>query len=180
MLRARAEFEPTQKVYVHIQLICAYWKNSSFPVSEHSIAKLLHFGFRGLRLIGLRLWGVVHTSFVDKLTFSRNRPRYFSSLVTTKIKSNGNTIFIIIIIHQKLYMWTMILIFIHLQNTDLSQFLENHPGGLCQHNVRMFMYQLLRGLAYCHRRRILHRDVKPQNLLISEQGELKLADFGEL
>uniref|UniRef100_A0A4W3K1H9 Cyclin dependent kinase 16 n=1 Tax=Callorhinchus milii TaxID=7868 RepID=A0A4W3K1H9_CALMI len=37
---------------------------------------------------------------------------------------------------------------------------------------------LLRGLAYCHRRKVLHRDLKPQNLLINEKGELKLADFG--
>lgn len=40
------------------------------------------------------------------------------------------------------------------------------------------MFQLLRGLSYCHKRRVLHRDLKPQNLLISEKGELKLADFG--
>ncbi|XP_032520242.1 cyclin-dependent kinase 14 isoform X1 [Danaus plexippus] len=63
-------------------------------------------------------------------------------------------------------------------DTDLSQYMERHPGGLNRHNVRLFMYQLLRGLAYCHRRRVLHRDVKPQNLLISSSGELKLADFG--
>lgn len=37
---------------------------------------------------------------------------------------------------------------------------------------------MLRGLAYCHARRVLHRDLKPQNLLINERGELKLADFG--
>lgn len=41
------------------------------------------------------------------------------------------------------------------------------------------MFQLLRGLCYIHSRRILHRDLKPQNLLISYLGELKLADFGE-
>ena len=40
------------------------------------------------------------------------------------------------------------------------------------------MYQLLSGIAYCHSRRILHRDLKPQNLLIDKEGALKLADFG--
>lgn len=66
-------------------------------------------------------------------------------------------------------------------HTDLSQYMEKHGtgnGGLDPRNVKLFLFQLLRGLAYCHRRRVLHRDVKPQNLLISEIGELKLADFG--
>lgn len=44
--------------------------------------------------------------------------------------------------------------------------------------VKSFLYQMLRALVYCHTHRILHRDLKPQNLLIDSSGSLKLADFG--
>ncbi len=40
------------------------------------------------------------------------------------------------------------------------------------------MYQLLRSIFFCHTHRVLHRDLKPQNLLIDRNGMLKLADFG--
>ena len=41
-----------------------------------------------------------------------------------------------------------------------------------------YLKQACEGLAYAHRNHIIHCDIKPQNMLISESGELKLTDFG--
>jgi len=62
---------------------------------------------------------------------------------------------------------------------DLKQFLDAHFGIIDNTKIKWFLYQLLKGVEYCHKRRVLHRDLKPQNLLISKKDNtLKLADFG--
>lgn len=62
---------------------------------------------------------------------------------------------------------------------DLFHYLESHKNtSVHPSKVKKFMYQLLKGLAFCHAQNILHRDLKPQNLLLNANGELKLADFG--
>jgi cyclin-dependent kinase len=62
---------------------------------------------------------------------------------------------------------------------DLKQYMEDHFGIISMHKIKWFLYQLLNGIHYCHSKRVLHRDLKPQNLLISKaDSTLKLADFG--
>ncbi|KDQ30387.1 hypothetical protein PLEOSDRAFT_1022856, partial [Pleurotus ostreatus PC15] len=63
---------------------------------------------------------------------------------------------------------------------DLKKYMDQHGdrGALDPNTVRSFMFQLLKGTAFCHENQVLHRDLKPQNLLINRKGELKLGDFG--
>lgn len=61
---------------------------------------------------------------------------------------------------------------------DLKKFFDSLNGYMDAQTARSLMLQLLRGLSFCHTHHVLHRDLKPQNLLINTNGTLKLADFG--
>jgi len=55
----------------------------------------------------------------------------------------------------------------------------NFPDILTKQNIKTIMRMILNGMAYCHSHSIIHRDLKPSNILVTQDGSLKIGDFGQ-
>jgi len=64
-----------------------------------------------------------------------------------------------------------------LMDTDLYQIIRSSQS-LTEEHCQYFVYQILRGLKYIHSADVLHRDLKPGNLLLNANCDLKICDFG--
>lgn len=83
-------------------------------------------------------------------------------------------------LHEVIHEETQITLVFEYMELDLYRYMGifGDRGALSPAVVRSFFEQLLRGTAFCHENNVLHRDLKPQNVLINKRGNLKLADFG--
>ncbi|KAG0199985.1 negative regulator of the PHO system [Mortierella sp. NVP41] len=86
----------------------------------------------------------------------------------------------IVRLHDVIHTENKLTLVFEYMDQDLKKYMDQHGnrGALGPIVIKAFMYQLLKGVAFCHDNRVLHRDLKPQNLLINRKGELKLGDFG--
>jgi cyclin-dependent kinase 7 len=63
-------------------------------------------------------------------------------------------------------------------DTDLEIIIKDQKIVLTPGNIKSYLIQTLKGLEYLHRSWIMHRDLKPNNLLVNSAGILKVGDFG--
>ncbi|RPD64429.1 kinase-like protein [Lentinus tigrinus ALCF2SS1-7] len=70
-----------------------------------------------------------------------------------------------------------IYIFMEPMEADLHQIIKSGQA-LTNEHVQYFVYQILRGMKYIHSASVVHRDLKPGNLLVNADCELKICDFG--
>lgn len=52
---------------------------------------------------------------------------------------------------------------------DLRKFLKSRSCLLSEQDIKIIMFQILNGLNYCHNNKVIHRDLKPQNILIDNE-----------
>jgi len=73
--------------------------------------------------------------------------------------------------------WTDLYLVMDLMDTDLHFIIHSKQSLSCGHIV-WFTYQMMRGLKAIHSANIVHRDIKPGNLLVNANGDLRIADLG--
>ena len=117
---------------------------------------------------------------VGRMPLLNQRDEAFSLIPSPTFVLDGHQHNNIVRLYDVIHTENKLILVFEYMDLDLKKYMDSHGdrGVLEPAVVRSFMWQLLKGTGFCHENRVLHRDLKPQNLLINKRGELKLGDFG--
>ncbi|CAH8539638.1 unnamed protein product [Heterobilharzia americana] len=149
--------------------------------SHGSVEKGLGYGAFGV------VWSVIDPRDGQKVALKRI-PRVFHNPITAKrvhrelkmlsCLKHENIVNLIDVVKSESYLnFEEIYFLFELMQTDLHKIIVS-PQPLSLDHVKIFVYQILRGLKYLHSARIIHRDIKPGNMLVNSNCLLKICDFG--
>ncbi|KAM7537569.1 hypothetical protein Aperf_G00000066742 [Anoplocephala perfoliata] len=149
--------------------------------SQNALEKGLGFGAFGV------VWSVIDPRDGRKVALKRI-PRVFHNPITAKrvyrevkmlsMLHHDNIVTLIDVVKSDNYStFDEVYLIFELMQTDLHKIIVS-PQPLSSDHVKIFLYQILRGLRYLHSAGIVHRDIKPGNMLVNSNCLLKICDFG--
>lgn len=118
---------------------------------------------------------------------SKNKDFIEQFLREARIQANLDNPHIVQIFRIFNYHDNLCLVMNHVEGTDLSKIIKkareikekkNLNGALSLERAVNIFLQILEGIGFAHKYRIIHGDIKPANILIDEQGRARVADFG--
>ncbi|CDS42491.1 serine:threonine protein kinase NLK [Echinococcus multilocularis] len=148
---------------------------------ESSLEKGLGYGAFGV------VWSVIDPRDGRRVALKRI-PRVFHNPITAKrvyrelkmlsVLHHDNIVSLIDVVKSDNYSnFDEVYLLFELMQTDLHKIIVS-PQPLSSDHVKIFLYQILRGLRYLHSAGIVHRDIKPGNMLVNSNCLLKICDFG--
>jgi len=160
---------------------------ADFKVEELDILK----DFKIIRQIGIGSYSTVYEAIhikSERKVAIKKEERIFNNLVISKgvlreiriLKSlkHPNILRLLDVRATKDFFPDTIFLFLELADMDLKKVVKNTKRFLQMWQVKTLMYDILKGLKYMHSASVLHRDIKPGNLLIINNSRVVIGDFG--
>lgn len=147
----------------------------------YKIDKVIGKGAFGKVILGVhKLTGknvaikTIEKSYMNGETEQFSRRKVFQEIYILKKIRHSNVIRLLEVFESTNH---LLMVMEYAGGGDLLQHVKGQ-GRLSELDARIFFRQILYGLGHCHCRSVLHRDVKLDNILIGNSGQVKICDFG--
>ncbi|KAI8818707.1 kinase-like domain-containing protein, partial [Fimicolochytrium jonesii] len=164
--RSRRDKDDTSNPDVHLLAIGNYHFQKT--VGEGNFAKV--------KLAKHKLTGVeVAIKIIDKTTLDEKKlGKLYREVRIMKLLHHPNIVKLYEVIETK---HTVFLVMEYASGGELYDYLVVH-GKMKEKEARAKFRQILSAVSYCHKKRVIHRDLKAENLLLDANLDIKIADFG--